>query len=167
MSEPRSSFLARIGQQSGESGRATKYDPEFCMRVRMLAQCGDFPEAWAADIGVTLNTLRRWINEHPDFREGVTIAHHLLLAYWTREIAKHRNTDGAQPGMYALIIRRFPAIYGRAAIDLHQWLMTPPGSDDSQTGAGPKALVEIKTDDLDAKIAALEARRQHEKGTKT
>jgi hypothetical protein len=46
-------FLMRIGQQPGGPGRAKVYDPDqHPARVMEMAQEGEFPEAWAADIGV-------------------------------------------------------------------------------------------------------------------
>lgn len=66
MSENRIHFLALIGQQVGEPERNTKYDPAHCITVRRLAQEGEFSEPWAAEHGITLPTMREWI-ESRDF----------------------------------------------------------------------------------------------------
>lgn len=123
MAIPRSQFLALIGQQPGERGRATKYDPDLhCDMVRRLAQDGEFPEAWAAEIGITLNTMRVWVNTHEEFSEAVIIARHLLQTYWTRELREARNNPNAKPGIYSIIARRFPEFYGKAPVDLWGYL---------------------------------------------
>lgn len=172
MSDTRASFLALIGQQVGERGRNTKYDPGHCDTIRMLAQEGEFPEAWAAEIGVTLNTLRVWANTHDEFREAIIIAHHLLQTFWTRELAKNRNNPDARPGLYQMITRRFPALYGKAPIDLAAWLVeadpvpvaapqpTALGQTASHAAAGAESpLKTMKTEDLEAQLEALRKRR--------
>jgi hypothetical protein len=158
-------FLALIGQQTGEAGRATKYDPEHCMTVRKLAQDGEFPEAWAAEIGASLETMRRWAIAHEEFREAVQIAHVLLITFWTRDIARNRKNPDAKVGLYALIARRFNALYGKAPLDLAEWITTPPIEEPGgATPGAPGAISDIRQDQLEARIAALEARRRHDGG---
>lgn len=166
MAEPNRAFLARIGQQSGEAGRATKYAPEFCDTIRMLAQEGEFPETWAAMIGVTLGTMRRWASEHDEFREAVVIAHHLLQSYWIRDLAKNRHNKNAKVGIYALIMRRFPALYGKTPVDLAQWLVEPEPQQATEAGAVPGANdpKTLRDQELDARIKALQERRAQERG---
>lgn len=159
-------FLITIGQASGETGRALKYDPEFCMRIRLLAQNGEFPEAWAAEIGITMETMRMWCHRHPEFREAVGIARLLLATYWTRKIAKNADNPNAKPGMYQMLARRIPALYGRSPIDLAEWVQTHPegvGSD----GAAPAALdagtvAASSTEVLRERLDALRRRRAEE-----
>lgn len=167
MAEANRAFLARIGQQPGDPGRATKYDPEFCNTIRMLAQAGEFPETWAATIGVTLGTMRRWAKEHDEFREAVVIAHHLLQSYWVRDLAKARHNPAAKVGIYALIMRRFPALYGKTPVDLAQWLVEPEPQEATEAGVVPGATEarSLKDQELDARIAALQERRAQERGS--
>lgn len=121
-----SNHLALIGQKPGEKGRATKYDPDtHCQLVRDLAQRGEFPEAWAAEIGITLNTMRVWVNTHEEFAEAAIIARHLLQTYWTRQLAAARDSETAKPGIYSIIVRRFPELYGKNPIDIFAFLHSP------------------------------------------
>lgn len=159
----KSRYLALIGQQTGEAGRASKYDPEYCMTIRLLAQRGEFPEAWAAEIGVSLNTMRLWALAHDEFREAAQIAQVLLLTFWTREFVKKRDDPLARPAMYALIARRLNALYGKAPIDLAEWIITPPAADEPGS-MGSVPVAEIRQDKLEERIAALELRRKHEAG---
>lgn len=157
-------FLIVVGQPPGGEGRALKYDPEFCATVRMLAQEGEFPEAWGAEIGVTLETMRLWCMRHPDFREAVGQARLLLATYWTRDIRANKNNPNAKAGLYHMLARRIPALYGKTPIDLGEWLQTPPDA----TGAeGPKALdaaavATASTDSLKERLEALKRRREEE-----
>ena len=170
MSENRSQFLALIGQQPGQRGRATKYDPEVhCQMVRDLAQEGEFPEAWAATIGITLNTMRVWVNTHEEFAEAVIIARHLLQTYWTRKLVAARDDPNAKPGIYSIIVRRFPELYGKAPVDLFAFLHSPLPTD--TTGA-PEAEHTVTTvdgvrqmsdEDIKKRLEILRQRRAAEK----
>jgi hypothetical protein len=181
MATPRSQFLALIGQQVGEPGRALKYDPGHCNTIRLLAQRGEFPEAWAAEIGVTLNTMRNWARAHPEFAEAVVIAHHLLQTFWTRDIVKNRLNKDARPGLYGMIARRLPALYGRNPVDLAAWLVDPealpvaapqpiagiaaPNGAEAMPTAGAEAVKAMKTEDIEAKLRELRRRREAEEGS--
>ena len=79
------SFLTLIGQQAGETGRAMKYDPAMCDQVRMMAQEGMLPEEWCAHIGISMATLYRWANEHPEWEDAVVIGWHLLAAFYAKK----------------------------------------------------------------------------------
>lgn len=170
MANNKASFLALIGQPPGQRGRALKYDADLhCQMVRDLAQDGDFPESWAAEIGITISTMRRWVQEHEEFRDAIIIARHLLQSYWTREIAANRNNPDAKPGLYNIIVRRFPELYGREPVDLFAWLQTPDapgGADLTQPGAAPmiNPLTGAPATEADilARLAALRRRREEE-----
>lgn len=172
MAKQNSRFLALIGQQAGEPGRATKYDPEtHCQLIRDLAQAGEFPEAWAAEIGITVNTMRMWVRTHPEFAEAAIIARHLLQAYWSREIDKNRNNPNAKPGLYTLITRRFPELYGQTPFNIWAYLhgqddLAPPPATSASAPAGsgaPAAALNTEQDILN-RLEALKARRREEEG---
>lgn len=166
MATPRSQFLSMIGQQAGDIGRATKYDPDFCLVVRELAQRGEFPEAWAAEMGVTLNTMRNWSRNYPDFAEAVVIAHHLLQTYWTRDIAANRMNPNARPGLYGLIARRFPALYGRNPVDLVSWLVEPEKQGEGASSTLLPMIMDIRSmtdQEISARLEVLRARRLAER----
>jgi transposase-like protein len=175
MSENKAHFLALIGQPPGGKGRNTKYDPDLhCQMVMDLAQAGEFQEAWASEIGITITTMRDWVRKHEEFREAVIIAHQLLVTFWTRKVAQNvtvkRAADGstteqAIPGMFNILMKRFPAIYGKSPIDLQAWLMEAQNVD----GAAPEALTAetvkaTSTDELHARLEALRRRRTEEQG---
>ena len=167
MAAPKSTFMAVIGQQPGATGRALKYDPAFCDVIRILAQGGDFPEAWAAEIGVSVETLRRWGHEYPDFKDALIAAKHLLATFWTRDIAENRKNGKANPAMYGLIARRLPALFGKEPVDLSEYVLRPASPDDAE--APQEALTADQaraapTDDLTARLEALRRRRTEEQG---
>lgn len=168
MPENRRHFLALIGQKPGEKGRRTVYDPDVhCQMVRDLAQEGKFPEAWAATIGVTLNTLRVWVNTHEEFAEAMIIARHLLQSYWSNELALARDNPNAKPGIYSLIVRRLPELYGRNPVDIFDFLHSPTSEDAAEV----KDVTPITTDgvrtmteaDIKARLETLRRRQAAEK----
>lgn len=160
----RAKFLAMIGQPEGGKGRANKYDPAFCDTIKIMAQVGEFPEAWAAEIGVSVETLRRWGHEYPDFREALIAAKHLVAAFWQRDIAANRKNGKANAAMYGLIARRLPALFGKEPIDLTEYVLRPDAPEDQ---ASPEALTAdaakaAPTDELQARLEALRKRRMEE-----
>ena len=74
-----------------------------------LAQIGEFQEAWAPELGIAIVTMRDWVRKHEEFREAVIIAHQFLVTFWTRKVAENVTTEGAKPGMFQILMRRFPA----------------------------------------------------------
>lgn len=168
MGENTRHFLAIIGQQPGERGRATKYDPEVhCQLVQDLAQRGEFPEAWAAEIGITLNTMRVWVNTHPEFGEAVIIARHLLQTFWTRELAEARNSEIAKPGIYSIIVRRFPELYGKNPVDLFAFLHSPLPEDgakaEEHTITTADGVRQMSDEDIRKRLEILRQRRAAER----
>jgi hypothetical protein len=155
MAETRAQFLARIGQPAGGAGRALKYDPAHCDRILCLACTGEFPEAWAKDIGVCLETFRLWSRRYPAFREAIDMAHLHLLNYWTQDLVRNLNNPKARPGLYALLMRRFPAVFGRNPVDLIGWMLD--GEADS-----PPALHDLPDEELHRRLDELRARRAAE-----
>ena len=157
-------FLTVIGQPAGGEGRAKKYDPAFCDAVKMMAQVGEFPEAWGAEIGVSIETMRAWCHKHAEFRDAIGVARLLLATYWTRELQANRNNPDAKPGLYQMLTRRIPALYGREPVDLGEWIQTPP---DTTAPEQAKALdantvAAATTDTLKERLEALKRRREEE-----
>ena len=109
--------LRAIGQQPGEPGRASKYDPAkgYGQRIRDLAQAGEFPEVWVAACGVTKQTLRNWCEAHPEFQEDMVIAFELLEAFWSRMPLSHlTNPDLRSTVLMETLRRRFPSPWSKA-----------------------------------------------------
>lgn len=175
MAENNTHFLARIGQQPGENGRALKYDPAHCDTIKLLAQAGKFPETWACEIGVSVETLRLWGHRYPEFKDAMIIAKHLLGHYWTEQVASGVWTEKSAPGekpktanaqMFALLVRRLPALFGNEPVDLTEYVLRPDAPEDQ---AAPEALTAetakaAQTDDLQARLEALRRRREEDKG---
>jgi len=55
-------------------GRPTVYKDEFCERVEELGLQGKHAYQIATDLRVSINTLYRWADEKPQFREALTCA---------------------------------------------------------------------------------------------
>jgi hypothetical protein len=114
--QQRSNIMRIIGQKSDEPGRGTKYDPEFCWRVRDMAQEGKLPEEWCAEIGITMATAYNWCRWHEEFDEAWRIAWIIVGAYWSRQIRK-AAVDPMNPTRAALLEiarKRFPSTWGKA-----------------------------------------------------
>lgn len=164
MGENTKHFMAIIGQQPGEKGRATKYDPAYCETIKLLAQNGKFPETWACEIGVSVETLRLWGHAHPEFRDALIIAKHLLGHYWTEEVAAGVKSPLANSAMYSLILRRLPALFGKDPVDLTEFVLRPDTPEDQ---SNPEALTAeavkaAPTEELQARLNALRTRREKE-----
>lgn len=150
--------LRIIGQQPGDEGRAKKYDPAFGAVCRDLAQRGEFPEAWAAEIGVSLETIRLWVHGHPEFRDDVVAAKHLLATFWMRDLIKNRGNKDVNAAIYKLIVHRLPKLYGSNPVDLVDELLRADAS-----GAGPIDEQTAKTvplSDLQRRLDELRARQE-------
>lgn len=160
-----------IGQKAGEQGRALKYDPEFCWTVRLMAQEGKFPESWCARLGVTMQTLFNWANTYPDFDQAVREAWHILNAYWTeraQQIVEHPAlwSDLKATILLEILRKRFPESWGRNARNTQETFETraKPIEGEAQRSplADPEKIRAADMDEIERRIAALEARRKAE-----
>lgn len=164
MPQTRKAFLAMIGQPVGQASRNLKYSPDLCQLVRDLARQGTFPEGWALEAGVSLETLRLWGRRYPEFAEALSMARLALLDYWTREIVRNLGNPGARPGMYGLVLRRFPAMFGTNPVDLAEWLTSPlQPTDQAEEAAEVRRIRSLPTVDLLAELEALRRRREVDK----
>lgn len=158
----RSRFAALVPLRTPETA-ACKYSPEYCNQVRMLAQEGMFPEEWCAHIGVTLQTLYNWANAYPEFEEAVHIAWWILRAYWSKKARESVQGIGMAPSVLNNILeKRFPDTWGRNARMTHEHLETRNTGPQEDDDTSPEALRKMSDDDLEARIAQIEARRKHE-----
>ena len=160
MPQTRTAFLAMIGQPSGQPGRNLKYEPALGQRIRDLARQGVFPEGWALELGVSLETLRLWSRRYPDFAEDLGMARLALIDFWTRQLIRNLNNPQARPGMYGLLLRRFPALYGANPVDLSDWLTAlpeAPAPKDEETLA--RKVKAMSSEELQARLATLRDRR--------
>lgn len=63
-------------------GRPTKYRPEYCPEVVECLKKGVGLNSYAAQIGVSRNTLDVWAARHPEFAEAVAIGKAAAAAWW-------------------------------------------------------------------------------------
>lgn len=147
-------------------GPANKYDPEYCWTVRRLGQEGHLPEEWVAEMGVTLSTLYNWANTHPEFEQAMHEAHWLCRAFWAKQARHNLQGLGMPPSTLSLILqRRFPDMWGKNSVNLHQHFEDRNQSPDEDAihDTSPEALQAMSREDLQARIAALEERRAHDR----
>lgn len=140
-------------------GGQTKYDPEYCWTIRLLAQEGKLVEEWCAEIGVSRATLYRWADEHPEFRDAWEIAKTLLRAYYTRKGREGMNDAKFRSHAWAFFVtRRFPDLWGPNATDATE-LPTAP---DSETPITLEQAERMTPEERKAKIAEYLARERHD-----
>jgi hypothetical protein len=157
-SEKQNRFLALIGQKPGEDSRNSKYDPEYCEKIKIMAQDGMFPEEWACEIGVTLWTFKNWAQKYPDFNEALVQSRLLLTSWWTKKLRDTMSMP-SNPTVYGLLARRFTSLYGTTPVDLMGWMLE--GSDEETSDSmGPVAVKAVATDDLVARLSVLEQRKR-------
>lgn len=73
-------------------GRPSTYDPDYCRRVQEYGAQGKSLTWMAATIGVSRETIYRWMEEFPDFCDAMTQAQMLSQLWWE---------DAGQNGMVA------------------------------------------------------------------
>ena len=161
-----------IGQKPGEEGRALKYDPEYCWTVRLMAQEGKFPESWCARLGVTMQTLFNWANTYPDFDQAVREAWHILNAYWTERAQQIVERPALWSDLKATVFleilrKRFPETWGKFPRNTQETFENRERSTDEGGPSpltDPATLRDAKMDEIEERIAQLEARRKAEEG---
>jgi hypothetical protein len=166
-----------IGQQPGEEGRALKYRPEFCDAVRLMANEGMFPEEWCAQIGVTMSTLFNWANTYPDFERAVSEAWHILNAHWTKKAREIVSRPALWSDLKATVFleilrKRFPETWGKNARNTQETFENRRTEMDEEAGRSSSPLFDqdsirrAATEDIERRIAELEARREAMKDRK-
>ena len=148
------------------------YEPYFCDNIKMMAEDMQFPEQWAAEIGVTEMIMFDWITKFPEFAEAYNIAMTCLRAAFTAEIvgvARGRKPN-ANANLYALIAKkRFHDLYG----DHPPAIAAPPGG--ARQGGAPKDITpangnvidgtpisDMKSEQLHKELKALRKRHNVE-----
>ena len=73
-------------------GRPTKYDPAFCdIAIEYLAE-GYSVKALAGHLSVTLSTVYKWVETHPDFSEAVKTGQAKSAAWWEETLRQVGKT---------------------------------------------------------------------------
>ena len=75
--------------------RPTKYDPSFCDEAREFMAEGFSTKAFAGHIGVSLSTVYKWAEEHPEFSEAIKAAQAAGAMWWEKTLKQVASTgDG-------------------------------------------------------------------------
>ena len=93
-------------------GRPTKYDPEFCERVMELGALGKSLTQIAVGLGVARQRLYDWQERYPDFRDAITRARELSMAWWEEQGQLGLFASSFSASAFAFQMRnRFPDHY--------------------------------------------------------
>lgn len=105
-------------------GRPSKYKPEYCQTVIDIMSQGKSMAAVAAEIGVGVNRLTGWCEDHEEFRKACDAGRALALRWWenlatmvaTGQHEKHEVFKKANAGMIMFLMsRRFQEYYNKSA----------------------------------------------------
>jgi len=96
--------------------RPTSYKPEFCEVVVRAGKRGKSKTGMAAEIGVSKDTLYRWVKEFPEFSDAVSLAVTFSQQWWEDCGQDNLNADKFQATVYNRQIRnRFREDHGDVA----------------------------------------------------
>lgn len=72
--------------------RPTKYKQSYCARVVRMGKKGLYPAEMAAQIGVSKNTLLRWTDDYPEFRDSLSMSKTHCEAYELQQLKGRKIT---------------------------------------------------------------------------
>lgn len=143
-----------------------KYDGTQGPRIMEMAEQGLWPEEWCAELGIRMSTLYAWADRYPEFEEALHNAWVLLHAWAARTWRENLNNPNFRQTMFtAKMQRRLPSTFGAEP------RVTQEGYCDRNAEPEPvgEDAAEIEEDEnsrelerINAKIAALKARRAHD-----
>lgn len=138
------------------------YEPYLCDAIVMLAEQMEFPEQWAAQIGVTEMHMFSWIEKYPEFARAYALAITKLRAAFTAElvnVARGKNPLAMAPLYGLLAKKRFADLYGDAPPPPAKGLAPPR---DVTPGSQIIDATAVSDDDADRIRAEIkELRRRH------
>ena len=70
------------GRNRGPGGRPTNYRPEYCERVIEMGRDGFSVAQMASQLNTSKQTLLRWVDANPEFRDAMEIARSHSQAWW-------------------------------------------------------------------------------------
>ena len=68
------------------TGRPTKYDPKYCKQVVEVLKDGYSIAGFAAEIGVSVQTIYNWMQEYPAFFDAVKDGQTAAARWWEERI---------------------------------------------------------------------------------
>ncbi len=76
-------------------GRPTKYNPDYCAQAVIMMADGYSTKAFAGSIGVSLSTVYKWMEEHPEFSESIKAGQAAGAHWWEKTLRQVASTgDG-------------------------------------------------------------------------
>jgi len=82
-------------------GRPPTYRPEMCQQVIDVMAQGYSLMGAAAQMNISVPSIYRWMDEHPEFQEAVTDGHARSAAYWEQRL---RGVSEGEPGNATAIL---------------------------------------------------------------
>jgi len=93
-------------------GRPSKYKPEFCERMLEMAAEGCGMAEYAAEFGISRETLFDWRDQHEEFSTALTRAKIIEQSWWEREARLNvKNRDFNANLWYRCAASRFREDY--------------------------------------------------------
>jgi len=97
-------------------GRPSKYDPAYNEKVIELGKLGKSFEQMCALLNVGYTTMRRWREEHEEFRLALEDAHCLAQTWWEDHaqsyLVEHKDGEKLNTGLWSRsMAARFPKNY--------------------------------------------------------
>ena len=109
MAKKQKTAAAKTEKSSKGNGRG-KYDPKMCNRVIALGKQGKSKAQIKRDLGIHHKTWSNWMQKNEEFREAVTEAYELSLAYWedVGQAGVHLGMRFNTPAFIFQMKNRFP-----------------------------------------------------------
>ena len=97
-------------------GRPSKYDPAYCDKVIELGKLGKSFEQMASMLGIGITTLKRWREDHEDFRASLEDAHGHAQTWWEDKaqanLIEFKDGERINTGLWSRsMAARFPKNY--------------------------------------------------------
>lgn len=97
-------------------GRPSLYDPSYCEKVIELGKLGKSFEQMASILGIGITTLKRWREEHEEFRASLEDAQGFAQTWWEdmaqSYLVESKDTEKLNTGLWSRsMAARFPANY--------------------------------------------------------
>jgi len=97
-------------------GRPSKYDPIYCNKVLEYGALGKSFEQMSALMGVGITTMKRWREEHEEFRTALEDAQALSQTWWEDHaqsyLVEHKDGEKLNTGLWSRsMAARFPQNY--------------------------------------------------------
>ena len=116
-------------------GRPSKYDPIYCDKVLEYGALGKSFEQMSSLMGIGITTLKRWREEHEEFRSALEDAQGLAQTWWEdmaqSYLVESKDTEKLNTGLWSRsMAARFPNTYS----DRVKQEISGPGGTQLKTG---------------------------------